>query len=125
MRIVHHHLTRLLCAVVTVALAAGLLASAAIGSGTSQHARSATCPQVNFKANSDDVAFNITTFGTTCATGRSVVDGSAPDRLRPGPNRFYRAGTFSCHGRFMKPVGKWYEHYVCRSTRATIEFDRG
>ncbi len=124
MRIAFRHFA---CLGVVIAIAVGLFAAAADGNAgrAESHARHAACPQVDFAPNSDDIAFNIRTVGVTCATGRTVVAGAASDKLRPGPNRSYRTGAFSCRGKFVKPVGKWYEHYVCRSTRARVVFDRG
>ncbi len=128
MRIAPRHLVRLaLTVALVVAFGVGALASAAAGSAghAKPRARIARCAQVDFKPQSDDVAFNITTVGATCATGRTVVQGASPESLRPGPNRSYRSGEFACRGTFMKPLGKWYEHYVCRSSRARVVFDRG
>lgn len=128
MRIAPRHFVRFgLTIALAVAPGAGALASVASGSAShaKPSARVARCSQLNFKPQSDDVAFNITTVGVNCATGRTVVQGASPERLRPGPNRSYRSGEFACRGTFMKPVGKWYEHYVCRSSRARVVFDRG
>jgi hypothetical protein len=110
-----------------IALVAGVLASAAAASTghTKRSTRNLVCPEVDFAPNSDNIAFNITAAGVTCAIGHTVVTGAAAERLRPGPNRSYRAGGFSCRGTFVKPVGKWYEHYVCRGGRGRVVFDRG
>jgi hypothetical protein len=123
------HLRR---AVVIGAVVAGIAVSASLASvaaGRSSHVRrqprSASCAQIAFAPNSDDIAFDIKTFGITCATGHSVAQASAPSGLRPGPDRAYAAAGFHCQGRFVQPVGKWYEHYVCRSGATRVVFDRG
>ena len=108
----------------------GLFASlASVAAGRSSHVRrqprSASCAQIAFAPDSDDIAFDITAFGVTCATGHSVAQGAAPSGLRPGPGRAYSAAGFHCQGTFVRPVGKWYEHYVCRSGRTRVMFDRG
>ena len=124
MRIAFRHVARFgLTAVVGVAL---LMSTAAASAGaTKRHDRNTSCAEVDFAPNSDNIAFNIRTAGVSCAAGRSVVDASAPERYRPGPHRSYRSGTFSCRGTFERPMGKWYEHYVCRSIHSQIAFDRG
>jgi hypothetical protein len=124
MRTAPRHLARL---GLIVALVAGVLASAATGSTrpTKRSTRNLVCPEVAFAPNSDNIAFNITAAGVSCAAGHTVASASAAERFRPGPNRSYRAGAFACRGTFVKPVGKWYEHYVCRSAHGRVIFDRG
>ncbi len=87
--------------------------------------RSASCASIAFAPNSDDIAFDIKTFGVSCSTGRSVAQASAPSNLRPGPGRAYSVAGFHCQGTFVRPIGKWYEHYVCRNGRTQVVFDRG
>lgn len=123
----HRQFARVLRLGFLAVLAVGALASAAAASTphATRQPRDAACADVAFKAASDDIAFNIRAVGVSCATGHAVVQGASSDNLRPGPNRAYRAGTFACRGTFVKPVGKWYEHYVCRSDRGRVVFDRG
>jgi hypothetical protein len=104
-----------------------LLASVAAGrpSHGRRQPRRASCTEIAFAPNSDDIAFDIRTVGATCSTGRSVAQASAPSGLRPGPDRAFRAAGFHCQGTFVQPVGKWYERYVCRSGRTRVVFDRG
>ena len=125
-------LLRLPRAVVIGAVIAGIGASASLASvaaGRADHGRrqprSASCAQIAFAPDSDDIAFDIKAFGVTCTTGRAVAQGSAPNGLRPGPGRAYSAAGFHCQGTFVRPIGKWYEHYVCRSGRTRVVFDRG
>ncbi len=123
MRIAPRHVARL---GLIVTLVASVLASAATGSTRpTKRSTRLVCPEVTFAPNSDNIAFNITAAGVSCAAGHSVVSGSAGERFRPGPNRSYHAGAFACRGTFVKPVGKWYEHYVCRSAHGRVIFDRG
>ncbi len=131
MPIAFRELLRLRRAVVIGAVMAGIgvSGSASVAAERSNHVRrqprSASCALIAFAPNSDDIAFDIKTLGVTCATGHSVAQASAPSDLRPGPNRAYGAAGFHCRGTFVRPVGKWYEHYVCRSRASRVVFDRG
>ena len=125
-------LPRLRHAIVIAAVIAGIGAFASLASvaaGRSNHVRrqprSASCAGIAFAPNSDDIAFDVKTFGVTCLTARSVAQGSAPSGLRPGPDRAYSVAGFHCQGTLVQPVGKWYEHYVCRSGRTQVVFNRG
>ncbi len=108
----------------------GVFASvASVAAGRSKHPRrqprSASCAQLAFAPSSDDIAFDITTVGVGCSTGHVVAQASAPSNLRPGPGRAYSVGGFHCQGTFVRPIGKWYEHYVCRNGSTRVVFDRG
>ncbi len=101
---------------------------ASVAAGRSSHVRrqprSASCALIAFSPNSDDIAFDIKTFGITCATGHSVAKASAPSAPTRTRARVHRRRV-PLPGHVVRPVGKWYEHYVCRSGATRVVFDRG
>jgi hypothetical protein len=98
------------------------------GAGTAQrraHAAVSDCGFIAFAPDSDDLAYGIRSTGVSCRTARGVASATAGEAFRPGADHTLQSGTFLCRGTFVQPVGKYYEHYVCRSSRVTVTFDRG
>ena len=103
------------------------LATFAAGAAASTHLREVgdSCGRIDFAPQSDNIAFDIRTFGVPCSAGRAVAGASRPRALRPGVDHSYQAEGFVCRGQFVRPQGKDYEHYVCTRASGRVVFDRG
>ncbi len=97
------------------------------GAQASSQARQAdgSCGRIDFAPQSDNVAFDIRTFGVPCSAARAVAGASRSSALRPGARHSYRAEGFLCRGQFVQPRGKDYEHYVCARGSGRVVFDHG
>ncbi len=112
----------LVCAITL--LSALALASGATASTQPQQAGDG-CGRIDFAPQSDNIAFDIRTFGVSCSAARAVAGASKSSSLRPGADHSYRADGFFCRGKFIQPRGKDYERYVCARSGGRVVFDRG
>jgi hypothetical protein len=115
-----------------LAWTAGVMAVAsslalATGATAATHSRpgAGACGRIDFAPQSDNIAFDIKTFGVSCSAARAVVGASRSGSLRPGADHSYQSQGFVCHGQFIQPRGKDYEHYVCARGNGRVVFDRG
>jgi hypothetical protein len=109
------------------AIAVALLLALAAGAtaATPSHQVGDACGRIDFAPQSDNIAFDIRTFGVPCSAARAVAGASRSSALRPGADHSYQAAGFRCLGQFVQPRGKSYEHYVCASGSGRVVFDRG
>ena len=115
----------LVWAVCSLAAASSLGFAAGATASTQPSQTGDPCGRIDFAPQSDNIAFDIRTFGVSCSAARAIAGASRSSSLRAGGDRRYQAEGFVCRGQFVQPRGKDYEHYVCARGSRRVVFDRG